>query len=221
MPMDRFRLTNFLPQARKKIPGQSSVISLQQQQFGGQNPMMDLMSKADSDGDGALSLDEFSAAKPDDVSSDQSDAMFGEMDADGNGEVTQDEMKTFAESHGPGQAAGAGQMPPPPPLDDDSSGSSLPTFWQVSPRLRHRTRAAPTPWPTCSIRHPARMIHQATARRISPSSSTSIFRRCCPTMAIRPNPRQAASASQPDLTALSCKRGGRPTGLPPFSLSAN
>ena len=109
---------------------QSSLISLQQTQ-GGQgpmkDPMSDLMDKADSDGDGMLSLDEFNAAKPDDVSSDQSDKMFGEMDSDGDGKVTQDELKTFAESHRPDQAAGAGQMPPPPPSGGkgEGSGSSL------------------------------------------------------------------------------------------------
>jgi Ca2+-binding EF-hand superfamily protein len=101
---------------------QSSVISLQQQ-FGGQDPMMDLLDKADADGDGALSLDEFTSAKPDDVSSDQSNEMFGEMDSDGDGKVTQDEMKTFAESHRPDQSASAGQMPPPPPSANGSSGT--------------------------------------------------------------------------------------------------
>ena len=106
---------------------QSSVISLQQQQFGGKDPMMDLMSKADSNGDGTLSLDEFTAAKPDDVSSDQSNKMFSEMDANGDGEVTQDEMKTFAESHHNHHAAGVGHMPPPTSSgdDDSSSGTSL------------------------------------------------------------------------------------------------
>lgn len=98
---------------------QSSLIALQEKQSGG-NPMSDLLSKSDADGNGSLSLEEFSAAGPKGASSDKSAEIFGQIDSDEDGEVTEDELAAFGETHRPD-----GPPPPPPSSSGDAaSGTS-------------------------------------------------------------------------------------------------
>lgn len=95
---------------------QSSLIALQAKQSSG-NPMSDLLSKSDADGNGSLSLDEFSAAGPKGASSDKSAEIFGEIDSDEDGEVTEDELAAFAETRRP-------DGPPPPPPSSSGGAAS-------------------------------------------------------------------------------------------------
>lgn len=67
----------------------------------------EMFSKIDSDGDGQVSLEEFSAAKPADAPEDSSSKIFAEMDANGDGSVSEDE---FASSAPPPPPGGAGMM---------------------------------------------------------------------------------------------------------------
>ena len=95
---------------------------------GGHDPFSDLIGKADEDGDGVLSQDEFVAAGPEDAAeSGKSAELFATIDSDGDGNVTQDELDSFSQSQGP---KGAGGMPPPPQASgsaesDDASETSL------------------------------------------------------------------------------------------------
>tara|TARA_R110000824_G_scaffold118960_14_gene272071 strand:+ start:190062 stop:190799 length:738 start_codon:yes stop_codon:yes gene_type:complete len=92
----------------------SSLLSMQEGNGGG-NPMADLLSNADEDGSGTMSLDEFAAAGPKDASADKAAEIFGEMDTDSDGEVTEDELSSFGESHRP---------PPPGGGRPEMSGTS-------------------------------------------------------------------------------------------------
>ena len=103
---------------------QSSLISLQQGDQGQSDPLSSLLSKADTDGDGSLSLDEFTAAKPKGASDEDAAKVFADMDKDGDGKVSSDEISGFEEAHkaqGGGHAHHhGGHMPPP----DDTSAST-------------------------------------------------------------------------------------------------
>jgi len=107
------------------------------QMQGQQGPEQDF-SKADSDGNGTLSLDEFksmlkghgghhhhhhtadaTSASADSTSSggdDKVSEMFSKIDADGNGQMSQDELKTFF-----------AQNAPPPPAGGPSANASSQT----------------------------------------------------------------------------------------------
>lgn len=104
-----------------KMSSDTRTSLLSTQESGG--GMSGLMAKADEDGNGALSLDEFSAAAPRGASTGKSAEIFGEMDADGSGEVSEDELSAFNETHRPpppggGQGSGG-------PGGASGSGSSL------------------------------------------------------------------------------------------------
>lgn len=107
---------------------QSSLLQIQQQ--GGADHASDFLSRADTDEDGGLNLDEFTAAGPKGASADKSKEIFGEIDADGDGTVTKDELTAFDQSRDAGKSGEARHMPPPPPPSDssdsdDGSGTSL------------------------------------------------------------------------------------------------
>lgn len=78
----------------------------------------DLFAKADSDGDGELSLTEFGAAKPADapVEGPTSSELFANLDSDQDGSLTEEEMQAGAKKMGPPP----GGMPPAQGLSDDS-----------------------------------------------------------------------------------------------------
>lgn len=65
----------------------------------------DFLKVADTDGDGAISLDEFKAAAPKDADLSQAEDMFNKIDSDGDGTLSLSELTTDAETK---QAAGAG-----------------------------------------------------------------------------------------------------------------
>lgn len=81
-----------------------SLLSLQESNSG--TSLTDLFSTADADASGGLSVDEFtelgSLTGNSSASSDQVSQMFSQLDTDGDGEVTQEEMMAAA--------------PPPPPM---------------------------------------------------------------------------------------------------------
>ena len=79
----------------------------------------DLMSIADSDEDGSLSYAEFASVKPDDVSDEQSQALFKSVDTDGDGALSSDEVSAFESNRPQGPQAMMGPPPPPPSDDDD------------------------------------------------------------------------------------------------------
>lgn len=104
----------------------SSMLQFQQMP----NPMADLLSRADEDEDGSLTLDELTAAAPEELSDTEAAEfaakMFGEMDSDGDGSVTQSEMQAFEET----RRAEGGHMPPPPPMTE-AEGSGTDTLADI------------------------------------------------------------------------------------------
>jgi Ca2+-binding EF-hand superfamily protein len=75
------------------------------------NPV-EMMKRADTDGDGKVSRDEFIRARTADI-----EAMFGRIDADGDGTLDEQEVTTAAErmrGMGPGGRRPDGQRPPRP-----------------------------------------------------------------------------------------------------------
>ncbi|MBI1260122.1 MAG: hypothetical protein GC184_00195 [Rhizobiales bacterium] len=95
---------------------QGSFIQLQQQ--GGFDPATDLLNRADEDGNGTISADEFAAAGPQGSDSTKSAELFSKIDSDGDGELTSDELSAF------GDEMKSGKAPPPPP-SGSSQGTSL------------------------------------------------------------------------------------------------
>ena len=94
------------------------------------NPVAELMSKVDSDGDGSISKSELEAAfqsvAGEDGSSDATataDSLFAKLDSDGDGAVSEDEvaqaMRPPGGHHGP---------PPPPPSSSSEATSSDDVF---------------------------------------------------------------------------------------------
>ena len=68
--------------------------------------------EADSDDSGSVSLEEFTAAGPQSVSSDEVENLFSQIDADGDGEISSTEDEAFRQSQGPAGPGGAGGPPP-------------------------------------------------------------------------------------------------------------
>lgn len=58
-------------------------------------------SRLDSDGDGKVSSDEFSAGKPSDVTAKQSGQLFASLDADGDGSLSEDDLNSGRTSSDP------------------------------------------------------------------------------------------------------------------------
>jgi Ca2+-binding EF-hand superfamily protein len=81
----------------------------------------DLLQRADSDGDGRISKDEFAADKPQDRQGrgPAAEDIFTKMDADGDGYVTEEESTSFLESMQAmsAQAMSLQAMKPPSPDD--------------------------------------------------------------------------------------------------------
>lgn len=73
----------------------------------------EMFSKMDADGDGALSEEEFTAARPSDVTAEMSANLYSSFDTDSSGSLTESEYTTATND-----------MPPPPPPPSDSSSSS-------------------------------------------------------------------------------------------------
>lgn len=78
----------------------------------------EMFAKADSDGDGELSLTEFEAAKPADapVNGPSSSELFTNLNSDQDGSLTEEEMQAGAKKMGPPP----GGMPPAQGLSEDS-----------------------------------------------------------------------------------------------------
>jgi Ca2+-binding EF-hand superfamily protein len=74
----------------------------------------EMFSQMDADGDGALSEEEFTAARPSDVTAEMAANLYNSIDADGSGSLTESEYTTAVND-----------MPPPPPPPSDSSGSGF------------------------------------------------------------------------------------------------
>ena len=75
----------------------------------------------DSDANGGISQDEFSAAFKDSrLNSDRLNELFSALDGDGDGSVTQDEVKAFQSAI---EQAGSRQRRPPPPPEAFQSAS--------------------------------------------------------------------------------------------------
>jgi Ca2+-binding EF-hand superfamily protein len=66
-----------------------------------QTSMKSNFSKLDSDGDGKVTSDEFTAGKPSDVTSTQSSQLFSSLDSDGDGSVSETEMTSGMTSSDP------------------------------------------------------------------------------------------------------------------------
>ncbi|MDQ0454191.1 EF-hand domain-containing protein [Rhizobium paknamense] len=72
----------------------------------------------DSDGDGKVTEEEFTAAAPEGVSEEQSAALFEKLDSEGTGYITEDQLAADQQQGGP-------QGGPPMPPSDMSLASSL------------------------------------------------------------------------------------------------
>ncbi len=73
----------------------------------------EMFSKMDANGDGALSEEEFSAARPSDVTAEMSANLYSSFDTDSSGSLTESEYTTATND-----------MPPPPPPSAGSGSSS-------------------------------------------------------------------------------------------------
>lgn len=84
---------------------QSTLLGAQEQSSGGPPSLSDMFAKADTDGSGGLSFDEFKAAAPPGLSGgsaasdDKLKALFSSLDTDGDGTISQDEMKAAHAHH--------------------------------------------------------------------------------------------------------------------------
>ena len=75
----------------------------------------EMFSKMDANGDGALSEEEFSAARPNDVTAEMSANLYSSFDTDSSGSLTESEYTTATNDMPP---------PPPPSAGASNSGSS-------------------------------------------------------------------------------------------------
>jgi len=75
----------------------------------------EMFSKMDADGDGALSEEEFSAARPSNVTAEMAANLYSSFDTDSSGSLTESEYTTATNDMPP---------PPPPSASSGSSGSS-------------------------------------------------------------------------------------------------
>jgi Ca2+-binding EF-hand superfamily protein len=75
----------------------------------------EMFSKMDTDGDGALSESEFTAARPSDVTEEMAANLYSSFDSDSSGSLTESEFTTSMDNMPP---------PPPPAASADSSSSS-------------------------------------------------------------------------------------------------
>ena len=88
-----------------------SVLMLMSQQGGafGGNSAADRYAEMDSDGDGSVTAAEFIAARPDDVSEDDAQALYDTIDSEGTGSITEEQFA--ASMPGPGGPGGPGAPP--------------------------------------------------------------------------------------------------------------
>ncbi|WP_431324388.1 EF-hand domain-containing protein [Rhizobium sp. YTU87027] len=103
----------------------SMLMSMQQGQTtsGGDQPGTDTaqddrVTSMDTDGDGQVSMAEFVAARPSDVSEDQATSLFNSFDTEGSGSLTVDQLQEAMSANAPPMGAG------PPPARSSSSSSS-------------------------------------------------------------------------------------------------
>jgi len=80
----------------------------------------ELFGRIDTDGDGAVTQEEFVANRPDEMSEEQATAMWSQLDTDSTGSLTESQLVTAMASQAPPQ----GPTPGPPPGDSTSSISS-------------------------------------------------------------------------------------------------
>lgn len=83
----------------------------------------DMFTKMDTDGDGAVTKEEFMAARPSDVSEEQSSQLYSSIDTESTGSITEEQFTTaMADApKGPPPSGGAGG---PPPSGGSQSASS-------------------------------------------------------------------------------------------------
>lgn len=81
-------------------------------------------SASDKDEDGVLSLAEFTEGGPQGVSATQQEALFNNLDADGDGSLTEEEFTS-------GLAEKTSRPPPPPPLSGDTAQQLASLFQEV------------------------------------------------------------------------------------------
>jgi Ca2+-binding EF-hand superfamily protein len=83
----------------------------------------DLVSSMDADEDGSVSLDEFVASRPDDVSEEDATTLFNSFDSEGAGSLTTDALADAMDASRPAPLMGGPGGPPPgPPPSDDGDG---------------------------------------------------------------------------------------------------
>ncbi|PZQ18993.1 MAG: hypothetical protein DI565_00930 [Ancylobacter novellus] len=114
-----------IAQGLAKFSQESASALLGAQEAGGPPPPPPgggggFFAEADADASGSVSLDEFTAAGPQSVSSEDAESLFSEIDSDGDGEISSDEDQTFREARGMGGPQGG---PPPAPPSGASSSS--------------------------------------------------------------------------------------------------
>lgn len=100
--------------------------------------------EADSDGSGSVSLEEFTAAGPQSVSSDEVESLFSQIDQDGDGEISSTEDEAFRQAQGPQGPGGPGGAGGPPPggasassddTDDEEDDVTQQLLASISDRL--------------------------------------------------------------------------------------
>jgi len=113
----------------KKIQDQQSATQFMAQLFGSNSVPSndDVFAATDKNGDGSVSLSEFSnsdAAKG--ISSDDLSKLFGKIDSDGNGSISSTESSDFLDSvkQAAGGPGGPGGPPPGPPPNGAANSSS-------------------------------------------------------------------------------------------------
>jgi Ca2+-binding EF-hand superfamily protein len=105
---------------------QASLLQFQQQ---ASDRASNFIGKADTDGDGAIDLAEFTAAGPNgSQDSDRAKEIFGKIDTNGDGKVTQDELTAFDEAKGPKGHHGGGHHHMAASGDASSQDGSAPSL---------------------------------------------------------------------------------------------
>lgn len=93
----------------------------QQSDLGQSTQKDDMFAQMDIDGNGAVSKEEFIAARPDDVSEEQASNLFAKLDKSNTGSITQTQLEDGMSAKGKGGPPPAGG---PPPSGGAKNGSS-------------------------------------------------------------------------------------------------
>lgn len=102
---------------------QAQEASATQAQAGQRGPdAAGMFTKLDSDGDGAITKDEFLAGKPDDVSDEQAASLWSQISGDNGDSLTQEQFVSGMQSAEQSRQAGRSGPPPGPPPGGGSGG---------------------------------------------------------------------------------------------------